>query len=125
MIFLQAGNTMKKTVFWIMRGWVIFLFLLVLIPQGCGSPKRYMGTYVSVSAGEPPRMETTLELKDNDSGVWTTNEKEVQFRWSVKGNEIRLHTKEGGVITGKIADHTITVTLPGDKVMTFQKRHAY
>jgi hypothetical protein len=36
-----------------------------------------------------------------------------------------LHTKEGGVITGKISDDTITVTLPGDKVMTFKKRLAY
>jgi hypothetical protein len=70
-------------------------------------------------------METTLELKDDDNGVWTTNEKEVPFRWSVKGKGIRLHTKEGGIITGKIADDTITVTLPGDKVMTFKKRHAY
>lgn len=116
---------MAKKVIWIKRGWVILLFLFVFIPQGCDSTKRYVGTYVSVSEGEPPQMETILALKDDDNGVWTTNEKEVPFRWSVKGKAIRLHTKEGGVITGKISDDTIRVTLPGDKVMTFKKRHAY
>ena len=70
-------------------------------------------------------MEAALELKGDDNGLWTTNEKEVPFRWSIKGKEIRLHTKEGGVIIGKISDDTITVTLPGDKVMTFKKTHAY
>jgi len=116
---------MEKRVFWIKRGWVILLFVFVFIPHGCDSAKRYVGTYVAVCEGGPSRMETILELKDDDNGVWTTNEKEVPFRWSVKGKEIRLHTKEGGVITGKISDDTITVTLPGDKVMTFKKRRAY
>jgi hypothetical protein len=116
---------MKKRVLWIKRVWVILLFLFVFIPHGCDSAKRYMGTYVAVSEGEPSQMETILELKGDDNGVWTTNEKEVPFRWSIKGEGIRLHTKEGGVITGKISDGIITVTLPGDKVMTFKKRHAY
>ena len=116
---------MEKRVLWIKRGCVILLFFFVFIPHGCDSAKRYAGTYVSVSEGEPSQMETILELKEDDNGVWRTNEKEVPFRWSVKGKEIRLHTKEGGVITGKISDDTITVTLPGDKVMTFKKRLAY
>ena len=116
---------MKKRALWIKRGWVILLFLFVFIHYGCDSGKRYIGTYVSASKGEPYQMETTLALKDDDNGVWTTNEKEVSFRWSVKGKEIRLHTKEGGVITGKILGDTLTLTLPGDKVMTFEKRHAY
>jgi hypothetical protein len=116
---------MEKRVLWIRRGCVVLLFFFVFIPHGCDSAKRYAGTYVSVSEGEPSQMETILELKEDDNGVWRTNEKEVPFRWSVKGKEIRLHTKEGGVITGKTADDTITITLPGDKMMTFKKRHTY
>ena len=116
---------MKKRLQWLRRGWAILLFLFVFIPHGCDSAKRYTGTYVAMSEGEPSQLETVIELKDDDNGVWTTNENEVPFRWSAKGKEIRLHTKEGGVITGKIADDTITVTLPGDKMMTFKKRHAY
>ena len=112
---------MEKSVFWTKRGWMLFLFFFVFIPLGCDSAKQYTGTYVSVSEGQPSQRKTILELKDDANGLWTTNEKEVPFRWSVKGKEIRLHSKEGGVITGKILDDTITVTLPGYKVMTLKK----
>ncbi|HPD61696.1 MAG TPA: hypothetical protein PKV48_08075 [Thermodesulfobacteriota bacterium] len=109
----------------IKRGWVVFLLIFVFILPGCDSSTQYIGTYVSVSKEKTSQMETILILKDDDNGLWTTNEKEVPFRWSVKGKEIRLHTKEGGVIIGKILDDTITVTLPGNKLMTFKKKQPY
>lgn len=45
----------------------------------------------------------------------------VSFRWSVRDNEIRLHTKEGGIIMGKIQGDTLEITLPGAKSMSFKK----
>ena len=116
---------MKRKFLWLTRGLGILLFLCVLITNGCDSPKRYRGAYVCLSEGNPPQTETVIELNEGDSGVWTTNGKEVSFRWSIKGTEIRLHTKEGGVITGKIKNDTITITLPGDKMMSFKKRQPY
>lgn len=120
------------------RGWVTLLFLFISIPYGCGSPQQYIGTYVTASEGRPPQSKIILELKESGNGVWTTNEIEVPFRWSIKGKEIRLHTREGGVILGEIKKDTIKlplptcwmptekgICLPTYKVITFKKRHAY
>jgi hypothetical protein len=129
---------MKKRVLWIKRGWGVLLFIFVIIPQGCESAKRYTGTYVSVSEGQLPQSESILELKEGGNAVWTTDEKEVPFRWSVKMKEIRLHTKEGGVVIGEIINDTIKIPLPTCympkkegiclpryKVVSFKKRRAY
>ena len=107
------------------RGVLIFLVSFALVTSACDSGKRYPGTYVWVRGGDQDRLETLLELKEDGQGIWITNEKEVPFRWSVKGQEIRLHTKEGGVIAGKIIDDTVTIILPGDNVMSFQKKRTY
>jgi hypothetical protein len=39
----------------------------------------------------------------------------------LKGGELRINTKEGGVIVGKIQGDTIEVNIPGQKSMLFQK----
>lgn len=114
---------MEKRMFWVQRGWIMLSLAFIAVLFGCDSATtRYTGTYVSVSEEEPSRIETILVLKEPATGVWTANEKEVPIRWSVKGNEILLHTKEGGVIIGKISKDVITLKLPSDKVMTFKKK---
>ena len=37
---------------------------------------------------------------------------EIPVVWYVKHGELRINTKEGGVIVGKIEKHTIQMTLP-------------
>lgn len=113
---------MEKRLFCIKPGLILLLFSFAVVLSGCDSDKRYTGTYVAVSKEKPPRTETILELKDHATGVWKTKEREVPFRWSIKKNEIRFHTKEGGIITGKISKDVITLRLPNDKVMTLKKR---
>jgi len=46
---------------------------------------------------------------------------EVPFTWYIKGGSLRINTKEGGVIVGKIENDTILVTLPGPRALTFRK----
>ena len=48
-------------------------------------------------------------------------DEEVTFSWDVKGNELRLHTKNGGVIVGSLDNRIIHVTLPGSKELLFRK----
>ena len=62
-----------------------------------------------------------MELKETGTGVWKVGDDEVAFSWHVKGNELRLHTQNGGVIVGSLDNQIIHVTLPGSKEFSFRK----
>lgn len=115
---------MKKRSQILIRWSMILIMLLGLGLVGCNSTKKYGGTYREV-IGESISSETVIKLKEDGQGIWTIKGKEVSFRWSVRGEEIRFHTREGGVITGKIVDGSIHLTLPGNKVMVFKKTAPY
>lgn len=65
--------------------------------------------------------EIYIELKEDGEGAWRVLDDEVSFTWYLKGDELRLNTKLGGVIVGKIQDDTIEITLPGARTMSFKK----
>lgn len=98
--------------------------LIVIGLSACPPPERYEGTYVEVES-ENSNHPAIVELKDGSEGIYQNQEQEVSFRWSVKGREIRFHTKEGGIVLGEINNDTLTVTLPTGRVMTFKKKPAY
>lgn len=67
------------------------------------------------------RHEFILELKETGAGVWKAGDDEVGFSWHMKGNELRLLTKNGGVIVGSIDNEVIHLTLPGARELFFKK----
>jgi hypothetical protein len=103
----------------------IICMLVVIGLAACPPPERFEGTYVAEESESSPHPGAILELKDDSEGTFRSQEQEVTFRWSVRGHEIRFHTKEGGVIIGEIRGDTLTVTLPSDRVMTFKKKSNY
>jgi len=116
---------MKKKCQSLIRWLIILIIISVgLGGLGCDATKKYVGTYGAV-IGESVSTETVIKLRENGQGIWTIKGNEVSFRWSVKGNEIRFHTREGGVIIGKIGDNSITLALPGNKVLLFKKTVSY
>ena len=52
---------------------------------------------------------------EKGKAIWRIPDNEVSFRWDIKGKEIWLSTKSGGIIIGKIQGDTIEVKLPGAK----------
>ncbi|MCX8012408.1 MAG: hypothetical protein N3A64_04580 [Desulfobacterota bacterium] len=115
---------MKKRSQVLIRLSTILILLCSLVPWGCDSTKKYLGTYKEVTeASVSP--EAMIKLREDGQGIWTIKGKEVSFRWSVKDLEIRFHTREGGVITGKIVGDSITLALPGNKVILFKKIAPY
>jgi hypothetical protein len=100
---------------------VLFCLLVFIAAAGCGPGTQYVGTYIAEIKDSPYRSETTLELKETGTGVWKAGDDEVTFSWNVKGNELRLHTKNGGVIVGSLDNQIIHVTLPGSKELFFRK----
>ncbi len=95
-------------------------FLLALVIS-CGSRDHYTGTY-RADAGESSRQsELVIELKANGEGIWKAGDEEIPFAWYIKGGELRVNTKGGGVIVGAIDQETIHISLPGTKMLAFKK----
>jgi hypothetical protein len=100
---------------------LISLCLLLILIISCGSRDQFTGTY-RVDPGDSPRQaEIAIELKANGDGIWRVNDEEVPFAWYVKGGELRVNTKGGGVIVGAIEKDTIHISLPGSKMMSFKR----
>ena len=95
---------------------IVLTCFIVTLTFSCDQGDRYAGTYQSA---EPP--EIYIELKENGLGVWRVIDDEASFRWDVRDNEIRLHTKSGGVIIGKIQGDTLDIALPGRSNRHFKR----
>jgi hypothetical protein len=97
------------------------VFLLLVLLVSCGSKDKFTGVYKAVEKDLPKQVETLVELKPNGDGAWKVGDEEVPFSWYIKGGELRINTKGGGVIVGSIERDTIQMTLPGTKKMVFKK----
>lgn len=93
--------------------------LLVPVLFACNSTDSYIGTYQAIDTIGDTRKENIIELMENGEGSWCCGDGEVLFTWYVKGNELRINTKEGGIMVGKLENKSFTVTLPGQKTLSF------
>jgi hypothetical protein len=87
----------------------------------CGSREKFIGTYKAEAKDMPKQAEIFLELKANGDGIWRVGDEEVPFSWYVKGVELRVNTKGGGVIVGSLEKDTMHITLVGAKTMAFKR----
>jgi hypothetical protein len=95
----------------------VWLFCLSLaFCFSCESKDKYAGKYVAST-----KEEILLELKPSGEGNWALGDKEVSFSWYIKGGDLRINTREGGVLVGKIEGNTIRVTLPARGEIVFNK----
>lgn len=106
-----------RTLVWMLPLLLQLLFLL----SSCGSGDEFIGTYKAEAGNSPKQAETVVELKPNGNGAWKVGDDEVAFTWYVKGAQLRVNDKGGGVIVGTIEKDTIKITLPGTRVMAFKK----
>jgi len=112
---------MKRKKRWITLPGLVFLFFSLLLSWSCESKERYAGKYTVVEGGSPKQEEVFLELKPNGEGIWVVGTQEVTFSWYIKKGDLRVNTKEGGVLVGKIKDDTFRITVPGRGEMLFKK----
>ncbi len=100
---------------------IIAVCLAMAFSLACDNKEEYAGVY-RTDGGEFARStETVIELKENGQGYWRAADDEASFTWSVNSQEIRLHTKGGGVIVGKIKEGGIEIILPGSPKVFFKK----
>jgi hypothetical protein len=97
------------------------LLLLLFLVVACNSKNQVAGNYQAEEKDLPGQVETVLELKANGDGAWKSGGEEIPFSWHIKGGELRINTKGGGVIVGGLEKDMIHLTLPGKEKMTFRK----
>jgi len=96
---------------------VSLLCLILALCLACESKDKYAGTYDA----QGKTGEVRMELKANGEGIWIAGNQEVSFSWHIKGGDLRINTKEGGVIVGKIEGSAIKISLPGQKELLFKR----
>jgi len=106
---------LRKTTAWTLS--LPLLCLTLVFCMGCESKDRVAGTYIAQGRSG----EVQLELKSNGSGLWITGTDEISFSWHLKAGDLRINTKEGGVIVGKIQGDSIRIDLPGQRELLFKK----
>ena len=97
------------------------LVLFLLLVAACGSKDKVAGNYQEEGKDLSSDAATVLELKANGDGAWKSSGEEIPFSWHVKGGELRINTKGGGVIVGGLEKDAIHLTLPGNRKMTFRR----
>jgi hypothetical protein len=95
----------------------VTLCFMALALLACSSATDPSGRYVSVD-GQPA---VQLDLKQDGKGEWTTDIDAVPVQWEVRGGEVWLHTKTGGVIKGTLSGGTLVFDLPGAPGFTLQR----
>jgi hypothetical protein len=99
-----------------------FLCIIVLAAFSCDRRELFSGSYVAEGEENLKTPENVIELKENGQGVWRIADDEATFSWRVTDDEIRLYTKSGGVIIGKMkTGDTLEIALPGSKFRYFKK----
>jgi hypothetical protein len=108
--------------------WAAVLYVLLVLFVSCEARGKYVGVYKIERQGSAMQKEVILDLKENGDGLWKVGSddskgtfEEVRFAWYIKRGELRINTRDGGVMVGKISKDTIQVTLPGSKTLIFKK----
>lgn len=99
----------------------VVLVLVLLSLSGCREGDGLEGRYRGIIPDKNQSQAVTLELGGTGQGTWKTGGDQVSFKWEVRGAEVRLHTREGGVIVGTVGDNSIDLQLPGMPSLTLKK----
>jgi hypothetical protein len=112
---MENEMALRKRTAWLL-GVSLWCLFLALCPA-CESKDKYAGTY----AAQGKTGEVRMELKASGEGIWIAGNQEVSFSWHIKAGDLRINTKEGGVIVGKIEGSAIKINLPGQRELLFKR----
>ncbi len=95
------------------------LLVALTLLAGCDSASSCLeGKYAAQRQDGKP---ITLTLKSDFTGEWETATDAVALRWEVKGGELWLHAKSGGLLNARIDGRSLYVALPNEEEFTFRR----
>jgi len=112
---MENEMALRKRTTWTVG--VSLLCLLLALCPACESKDKYAGTY----AAQGKTGEVRMELKAGGDGIWIAGNQEISFSWHIKAGDLRINTREGGVIVGKIEGSAFKISLPGQKDLLFKR----
>lgn len=90
--------------------WAMLVLLVLLsLAAACQGGPSPVGTY----AAEPDSGPVSMTLEEDGRGLWKTGMEEIAFNWSLRDDTLVLHTRDGGIITGRPVEAGWMVTIPG------------
>jgi hypothetical protein len=95
------------------------IFLVML--TACSKEEKFVGTYRAAEGSPQEYKDLYVELKQGGEGIRRVRGEEVAFTWVAKNDEIRVHTKSGGVIVAKLKRDVLEVRLPGPKIVYLKR----
>jgi hypothetical protein len=112
---MENDMALRKRTAWTLG--VSLLCLTLILCPACESKDKYAGTYDA----QGKTGEVRLELKASGEGIWIAGNQEVSFSWHIKKGDLRINTREGGVIVGKLEGNAVKISLPGQKELVFKR----
>jgi hypothetical protein len=106
------------------KGLILLIAVVTIVTAACSNSKedRFLGTYTPLPNSPPEYFDLYVELKKGGEGIRRVQSGEVMtFRWVVKGDEVRIHTKSGGTIVARLKGDLFEVRFPGPQVVYFKK----
>ena len=95
------------------------LVVLALGLCACGAREDMVGSYHAAGHGG---VDVSLVLHEGGKGTWTTDEADVPLTWELKGDELWLHTRAGGVLSGVVeGGGVVRMDLPGVGELVFRQ----
>jgi hypothetical protein len=100
---------------------MVLAVLAALGPASCGGSSPVAGRYEAVRGEGDQGRTIVLELEEAGRGAWNADAESIAFKWDVRGTEVLLHTRGGGVIRAVIRGQDLVVDLPGVGELLFRR----
>ncbi|BDV00791.1 hypothetical protein TDMWS_08760 [Thermodesulfomicrobium sp. WS] len=101
----------------------LWTLAVVLVLMSCsGGRMDVAGRYTSQSQNSGEPVQIVMTLAPDGTGKWQVGTEESVFSWSVDGERLRLYTRRGGVLEGRvIAPDFLRVDVPGWGMVEFRR----
>lgn len=100
----------------------VFWLLAVALVVGCNSGRMDVaGQYTSQTLHGDTPLQIVINLAPDGTGKWQVGTEEAVFSWSVEGERLRLYTRRGGVLEGRVVASGLLMDLPGWGMVEFRR----
>jgi hypothetical protein len=95
------------------RVWAAAL-LVLLLAAGCAQERDLAGDYAAQPPTDALPAQVGLTLNPDGTGQWRVQGGEsVYFQWETRGEDVWLHTRDGGLIQARETGQGLRMDLPG------------